>query len=148
METLIAKPKIKELEKILYRPIVKHTTNSQAEILRISNEDDLTRIDFIYYPKPNQYGWWVQIDKGSFICSIECNLRLTLVKAVNISIAPTKTFFKSNQPFVCYTLYFPPIAKGTESIDIVEREGSGGDWFNFYGVSMERARTEKLIVRN
>lgn len=140
---------IKELEKIIYRPMLKHQICHNAEIMRIKEEDDLTRIDFIYYATPYyKNGGWVQLEGGTFIRPIETKQRLTLVKAVNMPIAPTKHWFKSTKEFLCYTLYFPPLPKGTTAIDIIECDVKGGDWFNFYGISMERVRTEKIIVGN
>lgn len=149
MEILILKPKIKEFEKVVYNPIVKHQAVSCPEILRINIEDNLTRIDFIYYAKSYyENGGWVQIDRNSFIRPVGSNLKLGMVKVANITIAPAKHWFKSTKDILCYTLYFPPVPKGTKQIDIIEKGASVGTWFNFYGVSMERVRTEKLIAGN
>lgn len=146
----IEKPKVKELEKLIYNPLVKKNTNSQPEILRIQNDDNFTRIDFIYYPKSYYVnGGWVQIDRDTFIRPVGSNQRLKLIKAINIPLAPTKHFFKNSKEFLCYTLYFPSLPKETSSIDIIENEGTHEEtWFNFYGVSMERVLSEKLVAGN
>lgn len=149
METLITKPKIKEFEKVVYNPIVKHQNVSCPEILRINTEDNLTRIDFIYYAE-SYYGngGWVKTDSNSFIRPFGSNLKLGMVKVANITIAPVKQWFKSQRDFLCYTLYFSALPRDTKTIDIIEKEATGGTWFNFYGVSMERVKTEKLIAGN
>ena len=145
----IEEPLVKELEKVVYYPIMKHMVSNNAEILRIANEDDLTRIDFIHYADPIYIdGGWVKISPLSFIRPVGTKHKLGLVKAVNIPIAPVKHFYKSKKDFLCYTLYFPPLPKGTKEIDIIEFEGPGDNWFNFYGVSMGRVRSEKIIVGN
>jgi len=145
----IEEPQIETLEKVVFSPNMKNKTIETTEILRIENEDDFTRIDFICYA-PTRYinGGWVEILKDTFIRPVGTTHKLTLVKAVNIPIAPKKHYFRSKRDMLCYTLYFPPLPKGTTSIDIIESEASGGNWFNFYGVSMERVRSEKLIVGN
>jgi hypothetical protein len=70
------------------------------------------------------------------------------LKAVNIPIAPQKHFFKRCGELLQYTLYFPGLPQETQSIDIIERDVTNGTWFNFYGVSVNKIRTEALYVDN
>lgn len=148
-EIEIAKPKIKELEKLIYKPFVHQQNVEHMETMRIENDPEYTRIDFLYYACPRYVdGGWIQISRDTFIRPVGSNHRLKLVSAVNIPIAPTKHYFKSTRDILCYTLYFPPVPKGTKSIDIIENEILGGTWFNFYGVSMEIVRRDKIIVGN
>ncbi len=147
MTKVIEKTKVDELEKVVFNPMVKHQTNGHPEVLRIQKEAEFTRIDFIYYTNPKYVnGGWIQIAQKTFIRTVGSMERLTLVNAVNIPIAPTKHYFKSTKDFLCYTLYFPPVPKETKAIDIIERLGGDNTWFNFYGVSMEAIRKEKIIV--
>lgn len=147
MTKLIEKPKVDLQEKVVFNPMVKHQTNGHPEVLRIQNEENFTRIDFIYFAKSYYVnGGWIQIDRDTYIRPIGSKERLTLVEAVNIPIAPIKHYFKSTKDFLCYTLYFPPVPKGTKTIDIIEGLGGNNSWFNFYGVSMETVRKEKIIV--
>lgn len=150
MITEIKAPKVWELEKFIFNPMVKHQVSPETDILRIEHEAEFTRIDFIYYPKPCYInGGWVEIAKNTFIRTVGSKQQLKLVKAINIPIAPTKHYFKSVKEFLCYTLYFPPIPKETAFIDIIEKEvPDDNTWFNFYGVSMETIRKEKLITGN
>lgn len=147
MTKIIEEPKVDKLEKVVFNPMVKHQTNGHPEVLRIENEAEFTRIDFIYYAKPYYLnGGWVGIAGDTFIRTVSTKERLTLVKAVNIPITPSRHFFKSTKEFLCYTLYFPPVPKGTKSIDIIEGLGGDNSWFNFYGVSMDTVRKERIIV--
>ena len=149
MKTIIEEPEIKEEEKIIFSPIITHKSNSSPDVLRIENDEEFTRIDFIYQARSYYInGGWVQISKDTFIRPCGSESKFKLLKAVNITIAPVKHYFKSTKELLCYTLYFPALPKGTSKIDIIESETPGENWFNFFGVSMERVRTEKLIVGN
>ncbi len=91
METLIAKPKTKELEKLIYHPMVKHQVIETIKVARIINEEDMTRIDFICSASPiYDNGGWVQMDSATFIRPVGTNQKLTLIKSVNIPLAPTR----------------------------------------------------------
>lgn len=145
----IEKPKVKEFEKVIYNPMVKHQTNGHPEILRIQMDAEFTIIDFIYYPDPKYInGGWVQIYNETFIRPVDSDQRLKLAKAITIPIAPTKHYFKSTKEFLCYTLCFPPLPKNTSYIDIIEGVGGSERWFNFYGVAMERVKTERIVAGN
>ncbi len=145
----VERVKIKKIEKVVFNPIVHHKISDGSEVLRIENEDDFTRIDFIYYPRPYYIdGGWVSISSKSFIRPVDTNDKLTLLKAINIPIAPTKHYFRNVNEFLCYTLIFPPLPKNTKYIDIIESESAGADWFNFYGVEMNRITRKRLEVGN
>ena len=146
----IIEPQIKELEQLVYKPMVIHQVSDSTEILRIENDPNFTRIDFIHYATPIYInGGWVQLYSKTFIRPVGSNLCLTLVNAINIPIAPKKHYYKSTKDFLCYTLVFPALPPGTQSIDIIEKEIPGDNtWFNFYGVSMDKVRSERLIVGN
>ncbi len=142
----IEEPKKKVKEKVTYNPLIKRgpSPDTKLKIMRIEMEEDYTRIDFVYN---NGKFAWVQIDPASFIRPVGSDLRLTLVKASGIPCMPNKKFFDNPNETLYYTLFFPALPKGTESIDIIEREAPG-TYFNFYGVSMERVRKETIPVGN
>ena len=140
-----------EKEKRIDSPGVKShpSHDTKLKIMRIELDDNLTRIDFVYYP-PGYYvnGGWVQIDPASFIRPAGTSTRLTLVKALGIPYAPSKHHFKTNKDVLYYTLYFPPLPDNVTEIDIIEKDISGGTYFNFYGVSMQRVRNEVIRVKH
>lgn len=149
MEILSPPQKTKKGLKI-YNPIVFINNSPTSEILTIELNEHFTRIDFIYYAPAHYYkGGWVQISRDTYIRPVGTKQRLKLIQVANIPIAPTKHFFTAPNQMLAYTLYFPALPKGCEAIDIIEFEGNLADnWFNFYGVSMEKVRTEALIVNN
>jgi hypothetical protein len=148
METTIKTPKIKEIEKVIYNPFVKIHVEKKVEILAMrSDKENLLRIDFIYQA-PSYYhnGGWIQMSPDCFIRPCGSSTKLKLVKEENIPLAPTKHFFKAKNSILSYSLYFPALPENTTSIDIIECEGPGGNWFNFYGVSMETVKERKIQV--
>jgi len=143
-------PEVMEQESLVYNPLVKHQVSKSPDILRIENDPDFTKIDFIVYASPKYInGGWVQMNIDSFIRPVGSSLHLKLISAVNIPIAPAMHYFKTKQDFLCYTLVFPALPCGTKSIDIIEKEIAGDrSYFNFYGVSMQKVYTERLLVGN
>ncbi len=151
MSPIIKSPKkIVETETIIYNPMVKISRESTLEILAIRHQKDhLIRIDFLYHASPIYVnGGWVQMSPDCFIRPINTTQKYKLVKAENIPIAPTKHYFKSSRDILSYSLYFPAMPENTTSIDIIEDESHGQNWFNFYGVSMQTVRTRRLKVMN
>jgi hypothetical protein len=146
MEIKIAPLKVKR-KNFVHNPKVEKGTKVDHQVLKIERGDELTRVDFMYR-NPYDYSGWIQISGNSFIRVAGSQIKLGLVKAVNIPIAPTKHFFKRKGDYLAYTLYFPALPKGTKKIDIIEREASGGTWFNFYGVSMQTVWNDVVIVNN
>ena len=146
MEIKIAPLKVKR-KNFVHNPKVEKGTKVDHQVLKIEMGDELTRVDFMYR-NPYDYSGWIQISGNSFIRVAGSQIKLGLVKAVNIPIAPTKHFFKRKGDYLAYTLYFPALPKGTQKIDIIEREASGGTWFNFYGVSMQTVWNDVVIVNN
>ncbi len=149
MTKIIEIPKIKELEKVVYNPYVKKSpaNETHVEIMRVVVEENYTRIDFVYN---NGRFAWVQIDPNSFIRPVGSETCYPLIKAHGIPLCPQKHFFKNASEILYYTLYFAALPKSVRSIDIIEKEPNIAphNYFNFYGVSMERVRTEKIEVGN
>jgi hypothetical protein len=146
----IEEPYTEKKVRPVYNPNVDFQNGSTIDVLRITQEDELTRIDFAYRSSPKYInGGWVQIERESFIRPVNTGMRLTLVQAVNIPIAPTKHWFKKAGDCLYYTLYFPKLPDDAVAIDIIEREAARPhNFFNFYGVSLERIAREVIIVNN
>ena len=146
----IETPYIEKKEKPVYNPGLEYQDNSAIDVMRIVQEEELTRIDFAYRSSPKYInGGWVQIDKETFIRPITTGMRLTLVQAVNIPITPKKHWFKKAGQCLYYTLYFPALQDGVMAIDMIEREAARPhNFFNFYGVSLERIARGIIMVNN
>jgi hypothetical protein len=83
----------------------------------------------------------------SFIRPVNTDSKMPLVKVVNIPIAPGKHFFHHRDMALYYTLYFPALPKDVKAIDIIEKEAARpNNYFNFYGVSLERIASEIIKV--
>ncbi len=147
METLIQEPQLKQLKRIAMHPRIGRQTGTTAEVLRIQADAECTRIDFIVRASRKYInGGWVCMDRNAFIRPAGTGERMLLLQAVNIPVAPAKHYFRDLKDMLCYTLIFPPLPKSVLAIDIIEAEGPGGNWFNFYGVSMTKVRSQVIAV--
>ena len=137
----------KEKVRTVRNPSFDHQDSAAVRVLRITEEDGLTRIDFVVYSRTFV---WVNMREESFIRPVNTSIQLTLVKAVNIAIAPDKHWFKDRNQALYYTLYFPALSKEVKAIDIIEMEEANSHhrYFNFYGVSLERVAREIIMVNN
>jgi hypothetical protein len=117
-----------------------------VQLYRIELTDTYSRIDFITTPDTITYDakWWTQISKDTFIRPVETNLVFPLLRADNITLAPDKYFFKDRDEILPYSLFFPPIPKGTEYIDIIELENGDDSFYNFYLVSLIQEQKEAI----
>jgi hypothetical protein len=148
MKPTISKPDTKHQE-LIYNPMILHKTSKNVQVMRIELDEKYTRIDFAYQASSKYInGGWVQLHSTCYIRPINTNLKLKLLKAVNIPIAPRKHFFKSTKDNLYYTLYFPALPPDTKAIDIIEMETSDPSFFNFYGVSVERIKKEFIRIYN
>jgi hypothetical protein len=119
---------------IFENPISQHTPNEHLGIEKITLDDDLTRIDFVYIA-PKQYinVGWIQIDSGCYIRPIGSEVRYKMVSAINIPIAPAKYYFKS---------------KGqVHQIDIIEKLAEG-TYFNFFRVALQHNAPTLIRIIN
>jgi hypothetical protein len=108
------------------------------EIKTLNVHEDPLRIDFLYYAS-NKYinGGWVHIMPQTYIRPVGSDTRYTLLQAINIPMAPQKHHFKTQSDMLFYSLLFPRLSKDVTHIDIIEHDGVGDNWFNFYNVAME-----------
>ncbi len=149
MQKILEKPKLKELRRTTMHPRIGHKTTNTAEILRVVSESGVTRIDFIVRAcKKYVNGGWVSMLADAYISPVGSNERLRLIKAVNIPLSPSVHHFRNLKGMLCYTLLFPPVSRDVTAINIIEAEGPGGNWFNFYNVSMATVRTTVFEVSN
>ena len=145
MKTIEA-PYTEKKEKPVYNPTVEHQNGSAIGVMRIVQEEELTRIDFVCHA--GRFSW-VCIERETFIRPVNTGIKLTMVQAVNIPITPTKHWFKNRSQCLYYTLYFPALPDDVMVIDIIEREAARPHkYFNFYGVSLERIAREVIMVNN
>jgi hypothetical protein len=133
LETVTPKTK----PQIIKRPMLEEGPDSDVAISEIEVNEELTRIDFfmissLIYDR----GGWIQMHPSCYIRPHGTDLKLQLIKAEGIPIAPTKYYFQCQGQAHSYTLYFPPLPKGTTMIDVIERDGNFPNDFNFFSVSV------------
>lgn len=126
-------------------PISEYVPNDHLGIEKISLEDDVTRIDFVYIA-PQKYlnGGWIQIHPGSYIRPVNSEVRYKMIQAIAIPIAPTKYLFKRSGEVLRFTLLFPALPKSVKHIDIIEKLGEG-TYFNFFKVALQH--NEPTFIR-
>ena len=148
MKTITKSPDIKTQD-LIYNPIVKYKTTKKIQVMRVELDEKFTRIDFAYNTDSEYInGGWVQMHYSCFIRPVNSDLKLSLIKAVNIPLAPKKHFFKTTKDCLYYTLYFPTLPINTNAIDIIEMETNDSNYFNFYEVTTERIEKEVINVLN
>ena len=145
---LIEHPYTEKKVKPVYNPNVEYQDNSSIDVLRITQEEELTRIDFVHRASPIRInGGWVRMESGTFIRPVNTGMKLTMVQAVNIPVAPAKHWYKNKRECLYYTLYFPALPNDVVAIDIIEREAvRPHNFFNFYGVSLEKIARDIIMV--
>lgn len=118
---IIKEPKVqKEKDNIKLRA-VEQTEEYIALHLSYTNTD---------FPKDGYY----TIDPNAYIRNKTTGEKLTLIGVVNCGIAPNNTTPIELNETKTFSLYFPPIPKGTKEIDVVENERS--EW-KFFGIQLE-----------
>jgi len=135
-------------EKIrISKPAIHYQNSKSTEIELIESDDELLRIDFVAKPDLVYYaGWWMQISRETFIRPVGSDLKLTMVKAIGISIAPLKFYFPHKYHHQRFSLCFPLPPDDTQFIDIIEKENAGNTYFNFYGVALSKIRSQPLFI--
>ncbi len=149
-ETLLEEPKVfKEPLIIISNPAFKYRNSDTMDIVRITLKEDYTKIDFVHYAGQNYInGGWVSMHGDAFIRILGNTDKLHLIKAINIPLQPKKHWYKTKLECLYFSLLFPAIPKSTTHIDIIEREGGGSTFFNFYGVSMSRVNKSVIRILN
>ena len=133
---------------VFKNPISEQTPNEHLGIEKITLDDDFTRIDFVYIAsKKYLNGGWIQIDSGCYIRPIGSEIRYKMVSAINIPLAPSKFYFKSQGQVHQFTLLFPALPKSVKQIDIIERLAEGR-FFNFFRVALQHNAPTLIRIIN
>lgn len=124
-------------KEFVYLPqLVKDDHTSALHLLRIEAREKYTKIDFGYQAKDYyDNGGWVNIYKTTYLLTND-KIKLPLVNAENIPYAPDKHHFETTVDYLFFSLYFPPLPAGTDSIDFIESDEPGKDWFKFYDIDL------------
>jgi len=98
MQNIIEAPYVEKKRKPVYNPSSEFRNISNVDVLRIAQEEELTRIDFVCKASPRyRNGGWVNMAPDTFIRPVNTGIQLTMVQAVNIPVAPGKHGFKNKR---------------------------------------------------
>ncbi len=117
------------------KPYVETVDDRACYIEKIETRGKYTVVSFEH--KNN--GSWIQLSDKIYILGPD-STRYRYLKSENISMAPTKYYFREDEPVHPFKVYFEAVPASVKKIDIIEEDGQVYA-FNFYGVSLERSRT-------
>ncbi len=125
---------------IVFNPKFRNNKNKRITILRVVIDNEYTRVDFLYWSlKNNNMGKWIQIEKDTYIRALNSDQKLKLIKAENIGVSPNKRFFKTKLNLLNFTLYFPPLPKDMVAFDLIEKDTTNENYFNFHKINLKVA---------
>jgi hypothetical protein len=125
---------------VVFNPKYRDNKNKRITILRVVIDEEFTRVDFLYWSlKNNNMGKWIQIEKDTYIRALNCDKKLKLIKAENIGVSPNKSFFKTKLNLLNFTLYFPPLPKDLVAFDLIEKDTTNENYFNFHKINLKVA---------
>ena len=126
-------PSVPQGNKVVERPYVDFARSENTRICKVTITDKETIIDMSDNNETRGgYAQWMCIDRNTVI--VVDGQEYKLKKAEGIAIAPDKTYFSKNGETKTFRLYFPPIPKGTTSLNLLEPGES--DW-QFFGISLK-----------
>lgn len=115
-----------------------NSEKENAKLLRVTISNSFTKFDFGYSTMWYYInGGWVRIAKDTFIKIKGKDEKLNLIKADNIPVAPTQHHFKSNKDWLYFSLYFPAIPLEDCTLDLIEKETSSKDVFNYNNIDLK-----------
>jgi hypothetical protein len=125
---------------VVFNPKYRDNKNKRITILRVVIDEEFTRVDFLYWSlKNNNMGKWIQIEKDTYIKALNCDKKLKLIKTENIGVSPNKSFFKTKLNLLNFTLYFPPLPKDVVAFDLIEKDTTNENYFNFHKINLKVA---------
>ena len=130
--------KIEKNKLVVYNPKYRFNKNKRITILRVVIDEEFTRVDLLYWSlKNNNMGKWIQIEQDCFIRALNSEIKLKLIKTENIGISPNKSFFKTKLNLLNFTLYFPPLPKDMVAFDLIEKDTTNENYFNFHKINLK-----------
>ena len=120
--------------KVVYNPRVSNAPNKMlVSISRVILADDYTAIECAVDNTHGAYSY-IAIDSETWITPNESHIvEEQLTRTDGIAISPGKTAIPKGK-VTPFTLYFPPIDKGTDVLDLEE---SGKTGWKFYGIQLK-----------
>ena len=122
------------------------TTCTNVQLLRVILHPDYTKVDLGYHTTSlYRRGGWIRMSEETFIQVISLGEKLKLTGNENIPNDGIKHEFKSTKDCLYFSLFFPPIPLKTCKFNLIEKENSTGNDFNFYDVELKISEAIKLL---
>lgn len=107
-------------QRVVEHPAFDGRTTETRNMIRVELSDTATVFQMEAVYRPN---WWVMVDSSTFICPSDGGERLKLRYAEGIPVG--KQFFMPESGRHLFKLVFPPLPKGVERIDMIDKDGDG-----------------------
>lgn len=107
--------------------------NDHIKLRAVEQTEEYTALHFSYTNTEYPEGGWYAIESEAYIRNRTTGDKLILIGVENCDIMPKWTSIALNETKT-FSLYFPPIPKGTKEIDMVENDSS--EW-KFFGIQLE-----------
>jgi len=122
-----------------------YKSNASPKLLRITTTPSYTKVDFGYQATSYYIsGGWVRIEKNTFIRIVKTGEKLIVNRIENIPIAPQRLDFTSTKDWLYFSLYFPPLPKDIEIIDLIEAEKGDTKDFNYFKIELSQNNAIEL----
>lgn len=124
-------------KRILYVVKSKRAELKQIQLLRVETASDYTKIDFAFSnPITYEGGSSVNINPMVFIRESGQTKTYPLLKADQLPLMANQLNFNTKQHWLFFSLYFDPIPKNANQIDVLEDEKNQLS-LNFYKIPLE-----------
>lgn len=139
-----------QIVKTVYSPLIEGNCYCINDIVRIQRTNKFTRIDVLcFFPRRENLKNGFTISKYTYIEPCGYNLKLEIIRTINLPFYPMTLNIKPNEKCFSFTLYFPPLPEDVTEINIIENKGKGYTFFTFLGVSVVKTRSLiKEIYKN
>lgn len=120
--------------KIILNPTYESkSTSTNIKITKIALSQQETRIEFLLSNRIGVHCFnWACINAQTYLYIPSSKKRYPLYNAINIALAPNKTYFHHEDEQLVFALVFPPIPSTTKTFNIIEQEKAGWNFYNIH----------------
>ena len=118
------------------------------DLLESYEEEGFTYLHCTSYASPKwNTGWWINMNKTSYLTKSGTADKLTLLNAIGVPYAPEKMYLKRLGDFVKFTLIFPAIPKDWKVFNFIEFGGSVGDGLSISNITRNNSGVYKVRIQ-
>lgn len=133
---------VHESKTTFYHPRFKAKACKNLDLLRVVREQTYLRLDLIYYKSQKQASNIItlQIAPNTFVTPDQSRIKLNLLRAENIAIAPKVSKMKEGVTATTFSLYFEPLPKNYSQFTLIEKLSKKGNYFNLLSINLADTR--------